>query len=63
MRDDASEYKPEEMMQFLESKGIQSNFSSPKATMQKWCSRIPQAEASADATWDYARAGVLSREP
>ena len=30
MRDNASEYKSEEMMQFLESKGIRSHFSTPK---------------------------------
>ena len=30
MRGNASEYKSEEMMQFLESKGTQSHFSTPK---------------------------------
>ena len=34
MRDNASEYKPEEMMQFLESKGIRSHFSTPKEQWQ-----------------------------
>ena len=34
MRDNASEYKSEEMMQFLESKGIRSHFSTPKEQWQ-----------------------------
>ena len=34
MRDNTSEYKSEEMMQFLESKGIRSHFSTPKAKLQ-----------------------------
>ena len=34
MRDNASEYKSEEMMQFLESKGIRSHFSIPKEQWQ-----------------------------
>ena len=34
MRDNASEYKSEEMMQFLESKGIHSHFSTPKEQSQ-----------------------------
>ena len=34
MRDNASEYKSEEMMQFLESKGIHSHFSIPKKLWQ-----------------------------
>ena len=33
MRGNASEYKSEEMMQFLESKGIRSHFSTPT----EWC--------------------------
>ena len=33
MRDNACEYKSEEIMQFLESKGIRSHFSTPK---EKW---------------------------
>ena len=33
MRDNASEYKSEEIMHFLESKGIRSHFSTPK---QQW---------------------------
>ena len=34
MRDNASEYKSEEMMSFLESKGIRSHFSTPKDSEQ-----------------------------
>ena len=34
MRDNASEYKSEEMMQFLESNGIRSHFSTPKEQWQ-----------------------------
>ena len=34
MRDNASEYKSEEMMQFLESKGVRSHFSTPKEQLQ-----------------------------
>ena len=34
MRDHASEFKSEEMMQFLESKGIRSHFSTPKEQWQ-----------------------------
>ena len=34
MRDNASEYKSEEMMSFLESKGIRSHFSTPKEQWQ-----------------------------
>ena len=34
MQDNASEYKSEEMMQFLESKGIHSHFSIPKKLWQ-----------------------------
>ena len=34
MRDNASEYKSEEMMQFLESKGVRSHFSTPKEQWQ-----------------------------
>ncbi len=34
MRDNASEFKSEEMMQFLESKGIHSHFSTPKEQWQ-----------------------------
>ena len=34
MRDTASEYKSEEMMSFLESKGIRSHFSTPKEQWQ-----------------------------
>jgi transposase InsO family protein len=34
MRDNASEYKSEEMMQFLESRGIRSHFSTQKALWQ-----------------------------
>ena len=36
MQDNASEYKSEVMMQFQESKGIRSHFSTPK----KWCCGI-----------------------
>ena len=34
MRDNASEYRSEEMMQFLESKGTRSHFSTPKEQWQ-----------------------------
>ena len=34
MRDNASEYKSEEMMQFLESRGVHSHFSTPKEQWQ-----------------------------
>ena len=34
MLDNAFEYKSEEMMQFLESKGIRSHFSTPKEQWQ-----------------------------
>jgi transposase InsO family protein len=34
MRDNASEYKSEEMKQFLESRGIRSHFSTPKEQWQ-----------------------------
>ena len=34
MRDNAGEYKPEETMQFLDSKGIRSHFSTPKEQWQ-----------------------------
>jgi transposase InsO family protein len=34
VRDNTSEYKSEEMMQFLESKGIRSHFSTPKEQWQ-----------------------------
>ncbi len=34
MRDNASEYKSEEMMQFLESRGIRSHLSTPKEQWQ-----------------------------
>ena len=34
MRDNVFEYKPEEMMQFLESKGIRSHFSTPQEQWQ-----------------------------
>ena len=34
MRDNASEYKSEEMMQFLESRGVRSHFSTPKEQWQ-----------------------------
>ncbi len=34
MRDNASEYKSEEMMQLLESRGIRSHFSTPKEEWQ-----------------------------
>ena len=38
MRDNASEYKSEEMMQFLESKGVRSHFSTPKEQWQNGAS-------------------------
>ena len=34
MRDNASEYKSEEVMQFLEERGIRSHFSTPKEQWQ-----------------------------
>ena len=34
MRDNASEYKSEDMVQFLESRGIRSHFSTPKEQWQ-----------------------------
>ncbi len=34
MRDNASEYKSEEIMQVLDSKGVQSHFSTPKEQWQ-----------------------------
>ena len=40
MRDNASEYKSEDMMQFLESKGIRSHFSTLKEQWQNGAAEL-----------------------
>ncbi len=53
MRDNASEYKSEEMMQFLESKGIHSHFSTPKEQWQNGA-----AESTINSIMIIARTGM-----
>jgi transposase InsO family protein len=61
MRDNASEYKSEEMMQFLESKGIRSQFSTPKEQWQNGAAESTIQSIMMIARTMMAESGLVGR--
>ena len=61
MRDNASDYKSVEMMQFLESKGIHSHFSTPKKRWQNGAAESTINSIMMSARTDMAESGLGGR--